>query len=90
MLRNAAQFACIGCCRLYSTLQTVFANGAMAHCLDFDDRTPWEAHSSSSAVPAAFALAALGRRTAWRRQTEEGPASQVWPKFPECQNKQTA
>lgn len=34
-----------------------FANGAMAHCLDFDDRTPWGAHAGSSLVPAAFALA---------------------------------
>lgn len=34
-----------------------FANGAMAHCLDFDDRTPWGAHPSSSLVPAAFAVA---------------------------------
>ena len=34
-----------------------FANGAMAHCLDFDDRTPWGAHAGSSLIPAAFALA---------------------------------
>jgi 2-methylcitrate dehydratase PrpD len=34
-----------------------FANGAMAHCLDFDDRTPRGAHSGSSLVPAALALA---------------------------------
>jgi 2-methylcitrate dehydratase PrpD len=34
-----------------------FANGAMAHCLDFDDRTAWGAHAGSSLVPAAFALA---------------------------------
>ena len=33
-----------------------FANGCMAHCLDFDDRTPWGAHPSSSVVPAAFAI----------------------------------
>jgi len=33
------------------------ANGAMAHCLDFDDRTPWGAHSGSSLVPAVLALA---------------------------------
>ena len=37
--------------------EAAFANGAMAHCLDFDDRTPWGAHSGSTAVPAAFALA---------------------------------
>ena len=28
--------------------QAAFANGAMAHCLDFDDRTPWGAHADSS------------------------------------------
>ncbi|HSI47102.1 MAG TPA: MmgE/PrpD family protein [Ideonella sp.] len=33
------------------------ANGAMAHCLDFDDQTPWGAHAASSIVPAAFAVA---------------------------------
>jgi 2-methylcitrate dehydratase PrpD len=34
-----------------------FANGAMAHCLDFDDQTPWGAHPDSSVVPTALALA---------------------------------
>jgi len=34
-----------------------FANGAMAHCLDFDDQTPWGQHSASSIVPAALAVA---------------------------------
>ncbi|WP_406020632.1 MmgE/PrpD family protein [Nocardioides sp. NBC_00850] len=34
-----------------------FANGAMAHCLDFDDQTPWGQHASSSVVPAALAVA---------------------------------
>ena len=34
-----------------------FANGAMAHCLDFDDQTPWGQHSASSVVPAALAIA---------------------------------
>ena len=34
-----------------------FANGAMAHCLDFDDLTPWGAHASSSILPAALAIA---------------------------------
>ncbi|AZG08237.1 MmgE/PrpD family protein [Pigmentiphaga sp. H8] len=32
-------------------------NGAMAHCLDFDDRTAWGAHSGSSMIPALVALA---------------------------------
>ena len=34
-----------------------FANGAMAHSLDFDDLTPWGAHASSSIIPAALAVA---------------------------------
>ncbi|MGW7689026.1 MmgE/PrpD family protein [Streptomyces asiaticus] len=34
-----------------------FANGAMAHCLDYDDQTPWGQHCSSSIVPAVFAVA---------------------------------
>jgi 2-methylcitrate dehydratase PrpD len=34
-----------------------FANGALAHCLDFDDQTPWGQHASSSVVPAALAEA---------------------------------
>ena len=38
-------------------LWAAFANGAMAHCLDFDDQTPWGQHSASSIVPAALAVA---------------------------------
>jgi 2-methylcitrate dehydratase PrpD len=34
-----------------------FANGAMSHCLDFDDLTPWGAHATSSILPAAMAIA---------------------------------
>lgn len=34
-----------------------FVNGAMAHCLDFDDYTYWGHHAASSIVPAAFAAA---------------------------------
>ena len=37
--------------------QAAFANGAMAHCLDFDDQTPWGQHSASSIVPAVLAVA---------------------------------
>ncbi|MGD6752014.1 MmgE/PrpD family protein [Streptomyces sp. BH105] len=33
-----------------------FANGAMAHCLNFDDQTPWGQHSGTSIVPAALAV----------------------------------
>jgi 2-methylcitrate dehydratase PrpD len=38
-------------------LWAAFANGAMAHCLDYDDQTPWGQHSASSVVPAALAVA---------------------------------
>ncbi|MCL8011300.1 MmgE/PrpD family protein [Streptomyces sp. AS02] len=38
-------------------IMAAFANGAMAHCLDFDDQTPWGQHASSSVIPAAFAVA---------------------------------
>ncbi|MCW5666245.1 MAG: MmgE/PrpD family protein [Piscinibacter sp.] len=34
-----------------------FANGAMAHALDYDDQTPWGQHAASSLVPAALAAA---------------------------------
>lgn len=33
-----------------------FANGAMAHALDFDDQTPWGQHSASSLIPAVLAV----------------------------------
>lgn len=38
-------------------VMAAFANGAMVHCLDFDDQTPWGQHSGSSILPAVFALA---------------------------------
>lgn len=38
-------------------MSAAFANGSMAHCLDFDDQTPWGAHAASSIVPSAFAIA---------------------------------
>ena len=38
-------------------IMAAFANGAMAHSLDFDDQTPWGQHTSSSIVPAALAIA---------------------------------
>lgn len=34
-----------------------FANGALAHCLDFDSQTPWGAHPDSSIIPTLLALA---------------------------------
>jgi 2-methylcitrate dehydratase PrpD len=38
-------------------VMAAFVNGAMAHCLDFDDQSPWGQHSASSLIPAVFALA---------------------------------
>jgi 2-methylcitrate dehydratase PrpD len=38
-------------------VMAAFANGALAHCLNYDDQTPWGQHSSTSIVPAAFAVA---------------------------------
>ncbi|WP_416139205.1 MmgE/PrpD family protein [Halomonas sp. HK25] len=38
-------------------IMAAFANGAMAHCLDFDDHAPEGHHPSSSIVPVVFALA---------------------------------
>lgn len=38
-------------------LMASFVNGAMAHCLDFDDHAPEGHHPSSSIVPAALAIA---------------------------------
>ena len=38
-------------------VMAAFVNGAMAHCLDFDDHAPEGHHPSSSIVPAVFAVA---------------------------------
>jgi 2-methylcitrate dehydratase PrpD len=38
-------------------VMAALANGAMAHCLDYDDQTPWGQHCASSIIPAVFAVA---------------------------------
>ncbi|MFN8682392.1 MmgE/PrpD family protein [Paracoccus sp. P2] len=38
-------------------LMAALQNGGLAHCLDYDDQTPWGQHAASSVVPAVFALA---------------------------------
>ena len=38
-------------------LMAAFAKGALAHCLDFDDHTPFGQHASTSIIPAVFAVA---------------------------------
>jgi 2-methylcitrate dehydratase PrpD len=43
-----------------------FANGVMAHSLDYDDFTPWGSHASSSIVPAAWAIAERAGRVSGR------------------------
>ena len=50
-------------------MAAAFANGAMAHCLDYDDQTPWGQHSGSSILPAVFAVA---ERLAARRGKVSG------------------
>ncbi|RNM12178.1 MmgE/PrpD family protein [Nocardioides pocheonensis] len=47
----------VSCSGRYPAAASAFANGAMAHCLDFDDLTPWGHHCSSSIVPAVLAVA---------------------------------
>ena len=37
-------------------MMAALANGAMCHCLDFDDQTPWGQHSASSIIPPVFAI----------------------------------
>lgn len=38
-------------------LMAALGNGSLAHCLDYDDQTPWGQHCASSIVPAVFAIA---------------------------------
>jgi 2-methylcitrate dehydratase PrpD len=38
-------------------VMAAFANGALAHSLNFDDQTPWGQHAAASVVPAALAVA---------------------------------
>lgn len=47
----------VGCGFRTSAVMAAFANGAMAHSLDFDDQSPWGQHGGSSVLPAVIALA---------------------------------
>lgn len=47
----------LGCGFRAPATEAAFANGAMAHSLNYDDQTPWGQHSSSSVVPAVLAVA---------------------------------
>ncbi|WP_233853708.1 MmgE/PrpD family protein [Paraburkholderia sp. HD33-4] len=54
---GAAESTVLGFGGRAPAMMAAFANGAMAHCLDFDDHAPEGHHPSSSIVPVAFALA---------------------------------
>ena len=54
---GAPQCTLLGFGGKYPAIMAALANGAMAHCLDYDDQTPWGQHCASSIVPAAFAIA---------------------------------
>lgn len=41
---------------MVSAIMAAFANGAMAHSLDYDDHTPWGQHATSSILPAVLAV----------------------------------
>ena len=54
---GAPQCSLLGFGGKFPALSAALGNGALAHCLDYDDQTPWGQHSASSVVPAAFAVA---------------------------------
>ncbi len=54
---GSSQATIIGTGERTSAILAAFANGALAHCLDFDDQTPWGQHSGSSVVPSTLAVA---------------------------------
>ncbi len=54
---GAEQCHVLGMQRRVPAVMAAFAHGALAHCLDYDDQTPWGQHAASSVVPAVFALA---------------------------------
>lgn len=51
-----AEATVLGVAGQFPAASAAFANGAMAHCLDFDDLTPWGAHATSSILPAILAV----------------------------------
>lgn len=54
---GAAESTVLGFGGRAPAMMAALANGALAHCLDYDDQTPWGQHCASSIVPAVFALA---------------------------------
>src|SRR6516225_7620723 len=53
---GAPQCTLLGFGGKFPALSAAFGNGALAHCLDYDDQTPWGQHAASSVVPAVFAV----------------------------------
>jgi 2-methylcitrate dehydratase PrpD len=47
----------LGTSRKVPAIMAAFANGAMVHCLDYDDHTPQGHHPSSSVIPVSVAIA---------------------------------
>jgi 2-methylcitrate dehydratase PrpD len=54
---GAPQCGLVGFGGKFPALSAALGNGALAHCLDYDDQTPWGQHAASSVVPASFAVA---------------------------------
>lgn len=54
---GASQCTVLGYGGKAPAIMAALANGAMAHCLDYDDQTPWGQHCASSIIPAVFAVA---------------------------------
>jgi len=54
---GTAESTILGFGGMVPALSAALANGALAHCLDYDDQTPWGQHAASSVIPAVFAAA---------------------------------
>jgi 2-methylcitrate dehydratase PrpD len=54
---GAPESSVLGFGQKLPAVSAAFANGVMAHGLDYDDQTPWGQHSASSLLPAVFAVA---------------------------------
>ena len=57
-------------------IMAAFANGAMAHCLDYDDQTPWGQHSASSLLPAVYAVSERKGRVSGKQMISAVAAGQ--------------
>ena len=57
-------------------IMAAFANGAMAHCLDYDDQTPWGQHSASTLLPAVYAVSERKGRVSGKQMISAVAAGQ--------------